>query len=296
LLRSDGVIMVRAPYDASLIGRDFSNSAVFSRLPAARSGSYDITSKLDGVDRLIVYQQVGDRPLVIAGGNALNNVYAGWWRDFSVIGSLVLALCVITMTLFAFLAHAQGRRTCAERQLAAIASTDALTGLGNRRRFDQALETEWQRARRQKSPISLIMIDADSFKAYNDAYGHQAGDAALAAIARCIADGPRHRADITARYGGEEFAVLLPNHTIEGALAVAEEIRTSVLTLRAQQQGRPDATPTVSAGVASMVPLPGLAPQDLVKSADLALYDAKRQGRNRTVATGMAIPKVRLVA
>jgi diguanylate cyclase (GGDEF)-like protein len=289
---------VRTPNDPDVIGRDFSKSTVFARFPAARSGSYDVTSRLDGAEKLIVYQQVGDRPLVITGGNALNNVYAGWWRDFGVIGSLVLALCVITMTLFAFLAHAQSRRTAAERQLAAIASTDSLTGLGNRRRFDQALEAEWQRARRQKSPISLIMIDADSFKAYNDAFGHQAGDGALMAIARCIADGPRHGADITARYGGEEFAVLLPNHTIEGALAIAEEIRASVLTLRAQQKGRADATPTVSAGVASMIPLPGLAPQDLVKSADLALYEAKRQGRNRTVVAGAvaATRNVRLVA
>jgi diguanylate cyclase (GGDEF)-like protein len=298
MLRTDGIIMVRAPYDADLIGRDFSKSTVFTQFPSARSGSYDVTSKLDKVDRLIVYQQVGDRPLVITAGNALNAMFGGWWHEVEVIGSLVLALCTITVTLFAILANALRRRAVAERQLATIASTDTLTGLSNRRRFDAALESEWLRAKRQKSPISLIMIDADGFKAYNDQHGHQAGDAALASIAQCIANGPRHGSDITARYGGEEFAVLLPNHTVEGAAAVAEEIRASILSLRAQQLGRPDATPTISAGVASMIPLPGLSPADLVKSADLALYEAKRQGRDRVISAAAMLPihKVDLAA
>jgi diguanylate cyclase (GGDEF)-like protein len=298
LLRTDGTIMVRAPYDTSMIGRDFRQSAVFSRFPEAKSGSLDVTSKLDNIERLIVYHQVGDRPLLIVGGSALTTIFAGWQHDFAVVGSLVLALCVITMALFVVLSRNVRKRADAERRLAVIASTDALTGLGNRRHFDRTLEAEWLRAQRQKSPVSLIMIDADSFKAYNDTHGHQAGDAALAAIARCIADGPRHKADITARYGGEEFAVLLPHHSAEGALAVAEEIRASVLKLRAQQQGRPDATPTVSAGIATMVPMPGLAPEDLVKSADLALYEAKRRGRNRAVSAAAIVPPeaIKLVA
>ena len=134
------------------------------------------------------------------------------------------------------------------------------------------------------TPVSLLMIDADSFKAYNDAHGHQAGDAALASIAQCIAGGTRRASDLGVRYGGEEFAVLLPGETGQGAFRIAEEIRASVLSLRAQQQGRPDICPTISVGVASMIPQPGLAPSDLIKSADLALYEAKRSGRNRTVA------------
>lgn len=298
LFRADGTVVVRAPYDASVIGRDFSQSPVFARFRAERSGSFDVTSMFDNVDRLVVYHQVGDRPLLVVGGSALATVFAGWQHDFTVVGSFVLALCVVTVALFAVLARSVRRRADAERQLAVIASTDALTGLGNRRHFDRMLEAEWRKAQRQKSPISLIMIDADSFKAYNDTHGHQAGDAALSAIARCIADGPRHKADITARYGGEEFAVLLPHHSVEGALAVAEEIRASVLRLRAQQQGRPDATPTVSAGIATMVPMPGLAPEDLVKSADLALYEAKRRGRNRAVSAAAIEPEetIKLVA
>jgi diguanylate cyclase (GGDEF)-like protein len=99
-----------------------------------------------------------------------------------------------------------------------------------------------------------------------------------------IAGGTRRASDLGVRYGGEEFAVLLPDETIEGAFRIAEEIRASVLSLRIQQQGRPDICPTISVGVAAMIPQVGLTPSDLIKSADLALYEAKRSGRNRTVA------------
>jgi diguanylate cyclase (GGDEF)-like protein len=109
------------------------------------------------------------------------------------------------------------RRSAAESQLALLASTDGLTGLSNRRRFDDVFAREWLRAQRTKAPIALLMIDADNFKAYNDAHGHQAGDAALASIAACIASSARRASDLCARYGGEEFAVLLPGETVEGA-------------------------------------------------------------------------------
>jgi len=143
---------------------------------------------------------------------------------------------------------------------------------------------EWLRAQRTRTPVALLMIDADHFKAYNDAHGHQAGDAALASIAACIASGAKRTSDLCARYGGEEFAVLLPGETAEGAIRIAEEIRASVLSLRAQQQGRLDMSPTVSVGVAAMTPQAGLAPHDLIRSADLALYEAKYGGRDRSVA------------
>ena len=176
------------------------------------------------------------------------------------------------------------RRSTAENQLARLASVDGLTGLGNRRRFDEVFANEWHRAQRTRTPIALLMIDADNFKAYNDAHGHQAGDAALASLAACIANGATRASDLCARYGGEEFAVLLPGETVEGAIRIAEEIRASVLSLRAQQLGRPDMSPTVSVGVAAMTPQAGLAPHDLIRSADLALYEAKHQGRDRSVA------------
>ena len=152
-------------------------------------------------------------------------------------------------------------------------------------------DLEWRRALRSQNPISLLMIDADGFKAYNDQFGHQAGDDALVAIASCIERTTRRAADICARYGGEEFAILLPDTQLADAIKLAEKIRANILELRADQQGRLDSTPTISIGAASMVPRQGLQPRDLTKAADSALYDAKRNGRNRTEPTA-AGPRV----
>jgi diguanylate cyclase (GGDEF)-like protein len=284
LLNADGTILMRAPFDINTIGQGLRNSKVFTQFPAVSAGSYRTVSILDQVERLFVFQQVGNRPLLVIEGISLDTIYADWWREVWLIGSLMAALCAIVMALTLVLVAALKRRSAAEIQLARLASIDGLTGLNNRRRFDEVIATEWQRSQRTKTPIALLMIDADHFKAYNDAHGHQAGDAALGSIAACIASGARRATDFCARYGGEEFAVLLPGETIEGALLMAEEIRASVLSLRAQQQGRPDISPTVSVGVASMTPRPGLAQQDLIRSADLALYEAKRLGRDRSVA------------
>jgi diguanylate cyclase (GGDEF)-like protein len=284
LLSADGTILMRAPFDINTIGQSLRNSRVFMQFPAVSAGSYKNVSILDHVERLFVFEQVGNHPLLVIEGISLDTIYADWWREIWLIGSLMVALCAIVMALTLVLVAALKRRSAAESQLAHLASIDGLTGLNNRRRFDEAIASEWQRSQRTKGPIALLMIDADHFKAYNDAHGHQAGDAALGSIAACIASSARRATDFCARYGGEEFAVLLPGETVEGALLMAEEIRASVLSLRAQQQGRADISPTVSVGVASMTPQPGLAPQDLIRSADLALYEAKRLGRDRSVA------------
>lgn len=296
LLGADGTILMRAPFDIDTIGQSLRKSQVFKQFPQVQSGWYETPSILDGVKRLFVFQQVGHHPLLIIQGVSLETIYADWWREVWLIGSIMLALCAITMALTVFLAFALKRRTAAENQLARLASTDGLTGLCNRRKFDEVLSSEWRRSQRAAGPLALLMIDADSFKAYNDAHGHQAGDAALASIAECIANGARRASDLSARYGGEEFAVLLPGESTESACRIAEEIRASVLSLRDQQHGRPDICPTISIGVASMVPQAGLAPQDLIKSADLALYEAKHAGRNRTVAAPTPLPVRRELA
>ena len=150
------------------------------------------------------------------------------------------------MTLF--LAREISRRAQAEEKLEELATTDALTGLKNRRKFDAEIDTEWRRAARQKTPLALLMIDADHFKAYNDTYGHQAGDQVLVGIAICISDSVRRAGDCAARYGGEEFAVLLPGCAAADALKVAETIR-----LKVQQWSEADVN-TVSIGVASLTP------------------------------------------
>jgi diguanylate cyclase (GGDEF)-like protein len=284
LVAADGSILMRAPFDIDIIGQSLRKSTVFKLFPASTAGSYRTVSVLDQVERLFVYQQIGNHPLLIIDGVSLDTIYADWWREVSLIGSLMAALCAIVMALTLVLVAALKRRSAAENQLALLASTDGLTGLSNRRRFDDVFASEWLRAQRTRTPVALLMIDADNFKAYNDTHGHQAGDAALGSLAACIANGAKRASDLCARYGGEEFAVLLPGETVEGAIRIAEEIRASVSSLRTQQQGRADMSPTVSVGVAAMTPQAGLAPHDLIRSADLALYEAKRQGRDRSVA------------
>ena len=147
---------------------------------------------------------------------------------------------------------------------------------------------EWRRAARNKTPVAILMIDADHFKAYNDTFGHQAGDQVLVGIAICISDSVRRAGDCPARYGGEEFAVLLPGLTAVDAFAVAETIR-----LKVAQWAEADVT-TVSIGVASTTPAAPMDWPDLIEAADKALYAAKANGRNQTVLG--SFPQLALVA
>jgi len=167
-------------------------------------------------------------------------------------------------------------------QLLAMAATDSLTNLSNRRRFDEALEREWRRAHRDQTSLALLLIDADHFKALNDHYGHQHGDQYLRTIAQLIQGNIRRPADMAARYGGEEFAVLLPKTDIDGAYLIAENIRKATLDARIPHLKGEQGVMTVSIGVDAMVPAEGLTAATLVRQADAALYAAKRQGRNRT--------------
>jgi diguanylate cyclase (GGDEF)-like protein/PAS domain S-box-containing protein len=169
----------------------------------------------------------------------------------------------------------------ANAELSTLASTDALTGLANRRQFDATLRKEWFRALRDGAPLALLMIDIDHFKPLNDRFGHQVGDAFLAAVAQAIQDNVRRAGDMAARYGGEEFAVVLPGTAASGALDIAESIRRAVMAtdFGAIVAGGPSIT--VSIGVASTVPIAGAGAATLVHGADAALYHAKRNGRNR---------------
>jgi diguanylate cyclase (GGDEF)-like protein len=282
LLNAKGTVLMRSPFNIDSIGMDIGNTSAWKNFPAAASGWYETESVIDGIKRLYTFQRIGEYPLLVNNGLSLHTIYAGWWQEALLIGSLILALCAVNIALIVSLARELRRRTEAEHELAVIATTDSLTGLCNRRRLDEIVASEWSRARRVHSPIAMLMIDVDCFKAYNDKSGHQAGDRALATVAEWIAKSANRPADLCARYGGEEFAVLLPGETVEGAFEIAERIRSNVLSLRAGQPHDPEMVPTVSVGVASMVPHGGLTPGDLIKAADGALYEAKRNGRNRT--------------
>jgi diguanylate cyclase (GGDEF)-like protein/PAS domain S-box-containing protein len=168
----------------------------------------------------------------------------------------------------------------AQIALEQLATRDGLTGLANRRCFDETLHAEWARAQRQRQPLSLLMVDVDNFKAYNDANGHLGGDECLKRIATAVASEMRAN-DLVARYGGEEFAVILPNQSLKGAATVAERIRTRVEQLQVPNTLTPGQHVTVSIGAATAMASPENAASDLVAAADAALYRAKHMGRNR---------------
>ena len=168
----------------------------------------------------------------------------------------------------------------ANRQLRLLAREDGLTRLANRRRFDEALGAEYRRAMRVGSPLAVVMLDMDCFKAFNDTYGHPSGDACLQALAGVLTGGCRRPADLPARYGGEEFVLLLPNTDAAGALAVAECVRAAVRALAIPHAGSEHGFATVSVGVAALAPGCEQGPAALVEAADAALYEAKRAGRN----------------
>ena len=285
VLRHDATVIMRTPFDLDVIGRSLSHVPGVMRALSEPSGSYSGLGALDGVPRLLVWRD-GTRPLVVLVGKPWSSIFSLWRTEATRIGAILMGLILFVLGVTLFLAREIGRRALAEDKLEELATTDALTGLKNRRKFDAAIDAEWRRATRQKTPVALLMIDADHFKSYNDTFGHQAGDQMLVGIAICITDSVRRVGDCAARYGGEEFAVLLPGLSAVEALRVAETIRLKV------QQWSDDTT--VSIGIASVTPAPALEWSMLVKAADNALYAAKADGRNRSVLARM--PKLSLVA
>jgi diguanylate cyclase (GGDEF)-like protein/PAS domain S-box-containing protein len=176
-------------------------------------------------------------------------------------------------------------------KLAALATSDGLTGLANRRHFDERLSEEWARAKRDGSHLSLLLIDVDHFKKFNDHYGHQAGDACLRALARILSAQVRRPADLAARYGGEEFVLLLPNTDADGCMLVGERVREALRELgMAHALNPPAKLVTASLGGAANVPAQGMTDHiALLAAADRALYAAKNGGRDRLVMSGQVV-------
>jgi diguanylate cyclase (GGDEF)-like protein len=171
----------------------------------------------------------------------------------------------------------------ANKELQRLSTTDGLTGIANRRLFDELLLREWRRCARMKKPLSLIMVDIDYFKQYNDNYGHQLGDVCLKTVAAQVARSALRPGDLAARYGGEEFALVLGETDMNGAKWVADHIHQHVTELRMEHPASPSHFVTVSCGVSTVVPGDTLSMGTLLKSADHALYMAKTQGRDQVV-------------
>ena len=282
VLRHDGTVIMRTPFDIDIIGQNLGNMPGVKRALSEPSGSYTGVRTPNHTPRLYVWRD-GTRPLVVLVGKPWDNIFRLWRIEATRIGAIIAALAAFVLGVSLFLAREISRRAEAEEKLEELATTDALTGLRNRRKFDTAIESEWRRAARQKRPLALLMIDADHFKTFNDTFGHQAGDEVLIGIAICISDSVKRAGDCAARYGGEEFAVLLPGLSPNQAYVVAETIRMKV-----EQWCGETAITTVSVGVASLVPDLAAEWTGMVQAADKALYAAKASGRNRTVLASEA--------
>lgn len=283
LLNERGVMLMRQPYDPRFIGRNIEHADTFRHFAAAREGSFSDTSTLDGVRRLYYFKHFPHLPFIIMVASAHSDIYAAWRRRALAIGALMTAFAACFVGLCFALGAQLRRRMRAEAELAMLARTDGLTGLNNRRTLGEILEREWRRARRHRSVFSLLFVDLDRFKAYNDTYGHLAGDDALSAVARCIGENVGRTQDSVARYGGEEFVVVLPDTSREGAARIAERIRAAISDLAIEHAGSEFGRLTASIGAAAWIPERHGDASAVIHAADEALYNAKAAGRNRVV-------------
>lgn len=281
VLKTDGAVIYRSPAGGF---NSFAKSPVFQKLLAARSGTFEAPGLQDSKDRVFVYSRVGDLPLIVSYSQTIDAVYAGARHDALAIGSIMLVLSLVNFGLIVFLASTLKRRSDAEYTSTVTANTDGLTGICNRRRFDEIFDQNWSKARTEQSEVAVLMIDADHFKTFNDSFGHQSGDKVLKTIAETIASVCAGDNCLCARYGGEEFIVALFKSSRDEAAELAEAIRAKINALREYQRYRPDCCPTLSIGYASITPVAGLRPDDLVAAADIALYEAKRRGRDCAVS------------
>ncbi len=191
---------------------------------------------------------------------------------------------------FDALVKSQKELAAANAILQKLSSLDGLTGIPNRRRFDEVLKAEWQRSIRHATSISLIMLDIDFFKLFNDTYGHQGGDDCLKRVAKTLDESVSRETDMVARYGGEEFAAILPETGVKGALVVAEEMRANIEKQNISHESSKVADyVTISVGVATWVPERYSKSDELIALADQALYAAKEIGRNRVISAGVKL-------
>ncbi|WP_281665050.1 sensor domain-containing diguanylate cyclase [Paraburkholderia fungorum] len=281
IVLDNGTLLASRPPARRGIGSNYAGTANFAGIANHPSGSFVSDGSLDGVSRLYTYAHVPGTPLIVGIAPAVEDVLTDWRKRNMLAGAMTVLFggaYVIVAWLFAFALRDKVR---AEAELQRIAETDALTGLSNRRAFDQRLGQEWLRSQREQTPLSLLFIDIDHFKRLNDTYGHATGDEVLAEVAARIMSGTRRAVDVAARYGGEEFAVVLPNTSLDGAVKVAETIRERIEAAGLANKDTERGHVTISVGCASCMPPGGGSAPALLAAADTQLYAAKAAGRNR---------------
>jgi diguanylate cyclase (GGDEF)-like protein len=288
LMLADGTMLMRRPYDPKIIGISLTGTANYTRFTQQDSGEFFGTAAIDGVERWYAFRHIGRFPLLLDVAISTRDIYAGWRHRAWIIGSMMAALDVAIIALAVLLSQQLRRRLQMEEALRVLARTDGLTGLNNRRTFEEHAEQAWLTMLRSGRPLSMLLIDVDNFKGFNDLYGHSAGDDALMAVARCIGSNVRRPDDVAARYGGEEFAVLLPDTDGIGAVQIAEQIRAAVQALQVRHVSSAHHVLTISIGIASTANHRFAAYRAFVNGADAALYDAKDAGRNRILCYPVA--------
>jgi diguanylate cyclase (GGDEF)-like protein len=298
LIADDARIVVRRPFHEADIGSSLAKSPLFTQLlPTSSSGTARLKSIIDGVERVTGYRRVEGYPLVVFAALNQDEVLASWRKE-SLLSAAIVSLLLGFLGVLGYrliklmqqqnriqveLLGAQDKLLEVNRNLELLALEDALTGLANRRQFDLFIQAEAGRARRNMTGLALLMIDVDYFKAFNDRYGHLAGDDCLRKIGAIIVDNIKRPGDLASRFGGEEFAVVLPATDYVGAFLLAEKIRNVVLASGLQHSESPEGVVTVSVGVCGYDPASQFATDDLIGAADKALYVAKASGRNMSV-------------
>ena len=284
----DGTRITRHPYLDADVGVNIAGSRTFDRFAREGHGRFVETSVRDGVRRLYTFGQVGDLPIILNVALSVDEIEEGWREKALVIGSVVLVLCGLTIALSLLFGRELRRRAAMQAEFARLSNTDALTGLPNRRRFDEVFERARKSTTRTGRPLSLLIVDADHFKRYNDRYGHTVGDDVLRGLARCMSGSVSRPDDLVARVGGEEFAILLPDTDLDGALHIARKVHETVAMLAVPKAGIAAGVVTVSIGLAVETGT-GSAAGGLYDRADAALYEAKASGRNRTRCAGKTV-------
>lgn len=292
LALDDGTLMVRRPYVPEHVGTPLASSVLFRQyVTQASTGTALVRAMIDGRERLYAFQHLEGYPLVALAGISKSDILASWRQDMlrsvTVVGLIILGMLIFGFSLLREIRASERIEVAlrlAHDELHKLTLKDSLTGLGNRRQFDTLLPVELARAQRNHQPLSLLMIDIDHFKAYNDHYGHPAGDRCLQAVAGVVASAARRPGDLAVRYGGEEMALLLPNCDAAGAQQVALAVQERLQVLEVPHATSAFGRITVSLGFAVQTPggLQPPQPAELLANADAALYRAKHLGRNRT--------------
>uniref|UniRef100_UPI0031DDEA30 GGDEF domain-containing protein n=1 Tax=Herbaspirillum sp. TaxID=1890675 RepID=UPI0031DDEA30 len=293
---SGGVMLLRRPYGEQFLGKDMVELPLYRDHARQHApGWAAIQSAQDGVLRLHYVTGVPDYPLFVSAALAHDEMLADWRAAQASQLLVIIAAALIIGLLTAYLLRVVHMRDRAEDEiekknlslklltdnLRAQAMLDGMTGIPNRRYLDEQLQLVMQNASRSKSALSLVMLDVDYFKKYNDLYGHIQGDYCLQDIARTLQTVQRRQADLAARYGGEEFALLLPDTDLAGAHGIAQKVVDAVRALAIPHEGNAPGVVTISAGVYTCVPRPETRIEDIFAGADRALYRAKEGGRDR---------------